>query len=71
MPKQILIAEAQSIVRNGPQSGRLASTTVEPPGPNFPEIAWRGLFADYRRAMVDTTEASDVAHFGTFWSVAG
>lgn len=39
--------------------------------PAFPEIAWRGLFADYRAAMDGTTEASDVAHFVTFWSAAG
>jgi hypothetical protein len=38
--------------------------------PEFPEIAWRGLFADYRAAMQGTTEASDVAHFCTFWATA-
>src|SRR6516165_9423224 len=34
----------------------------------FPECAWRGLFAEYRAAMAGTTEASDVAHFATFWA---
>jgi len=38
--------------------------------PDFPEIAWRGVFADYRKAMVGTTEASDVAHFTGFWAAA-
>jgi hypothetical protein len=38
--------------------------------PDFPENAWRGAFADYREAMVGTTEASDVAHFGAFWAAA-
>jgi hypothetical protein len=38
--------------------------------PDFPEIAWRGAFADYREAMVGTTEASDVAHFGACWAAA-
>ncbi len=38
--------------------------------PNFPEIAWRGAFADYREAMAGTTEASDVAHFGVCWAAA-
>jgi hypothetical protein len=38
--------------------------------PDFPEIAWRGIFADYREAMAGTTEASDVAHFCTFWAGA-
>jgi hypothetical protein len=33
----------------------------------FPEVAWRGPFAEYRLAMHETTEASDVAHFQTFW----
>lgn len=36
--------------------------------PSFPEIAWRGPFADYRAAMEGTTEASDVAHFATLWA---
>src|ERR1700721_2718970 len=38
--------------------------------PAFPEIAWRGIFADYREAMTGTTEASDVAHFSTCWAAA-
>jgi hypothetical protein len=36
--------------------------------PAFPQIAWRGPFADFRDAMAGTTEASDVAHFGTLLS---
>jgi hypothetical protein len=39
--------------------------------PDFPNIAWRGPFADYREAMEGTTEASDVAHFTAFWAGAG
>jgi hypothetical protein len=38
--------------------------------PDFPEIVWRGAFADYRDAMAGTTEASDVAHFATLWAAA-
>jgi hypothetical protein len=38
--------------------------------PDFPESAWRGVFADYREAMAGTTEASDVAHFATLWAGA-
>lgn len=34
----------------------------------FPEIAWRGVFADYRDAMDGTTEACEAAHFVTFWA---
>lgn len=48
---------------------------AEPPEslafPAFPEIAWRGLFADYRTATDGTTEACDVVHFATLWSVVG
>jgi hypothetical protein len=36
--------------------------------PPFPEIAWRGIFADYRAAMQGTTEACDTAHFVTLWA---
>jgi len=36
--------------------------------PDFPEIAWRGTFADYREAMAGTTEASDIAHFCAVWA---
>ena len=36
--------------------------------PDFPEAAWRGIFADYRGAMAKTTEASDVYHFETLWA---
>jgi hypothetical protein len=36
--------------------------------PPFPEIAWRGIFAEYRTAMNGTTEASDAAHFTTLWA---
>lgn len=46
--------------------GRTGRT--EPEIPRFPEAAWRGVFADYREAMVDATEASDVFHFGTLWA---
>jgi hypothetical protein len=38
--------------------------------PDFPEIAWRGVFADYRDALAGTTEASDVAHLTTLWAGA-
>jgi hypothetical protein len=36
--------------------------------PEFPEIAWRGIFDDWRAAMNGTTEACDAAHFATFWA---
>lgn len=36
----------------------------------FPDVAWRGIFQTYREAMVNTTEASDVHHFATFWTAA-
>lgn len=36
----------------------------------FPEVAWRGPFADYRAAMRGTSEAPDSAHFAALWAVA-
>ncbi len=36
----------------------------------FPEAAWRGPFADYRRAMAGTSEAPDASHFAALWAVA-
>jgi hypothetical protein len=36
--------------------------------PAFPKAAWRGPFADYRDAMAQATEASDVFHFATLWA---
>lgn len=36
--------------------------------PTFPEPAWRGLFADYRAAVRDATEASDAFHFAALWA---
>jgi hypothetical protein len=42
----------------------------DPPVGAFPEIAWRGTFATYRETMKDTTAASDVGHFVTFWGAA-
>jgi hypothetical protein len=36
--------------------------------PVFPEPAWRGIFADYRKANERATEASDVFHFAALWA---
>ena len=36
----------------------------------FPELAWRGIFVDYREAMANATEASDVFHFAALWAGA-
>lgn len=37
----------------------------------IPEIAWRGLFKDYRDMVANTTEASDAFHFATFLQIFG
>ncbi|HEX76202.1 MAG TPA: hypothetical protein G4O12_06425 [Dehalococcoidia bacterium] len=37
----------------------------------IPEVAWKGLFQDYRSLVGDTTEASDNFHFATFCQVLG
>jgi hypothetical protein len=39
--------------------------------PRLPELAWRGLFADYRELVAPTTEAADEYHFATFCQVLG
>jgi hypothetical protein len=39
--------------------------------PQFPDAAWRGLFANYRDEMRDCSEASDVHNFLAFWVAAG
>jgi hypothetical protein len=39
--------------------------------PQFPDSAWRGLFANYRDAMRACSEASDVYNFLAFWTAAG
>jgi len=36
--------------------------------PEFPKVAWRGLFADYRAATERATEASDAFHFAALWA---
>ncbi len=36
--------------------------------PELPSAAWRGLFADYRAAMRQATEASDAFHFAALWA---
>lgn len=51
-----------------PKSARAAPS--EGTLPTFPESAWRGIFAEYRDVMADTTEASDVAHFASLWGTA-
>jgi hypothetical protein len=37
----------------------------------IPEIAWRGLFAEYRDLVGPTTEAPDAFHYGMFLQVLG
>ena len=37
----------------------------------MPEIAWRGLFKDYRELVAETTEASDAFHYAAFLQVFG
>ena len=39
--------------------------------PELPNIAWRGLFADYRELASPTTEACDEFHFATFLQTIG
>lgn len=48
---------------------REAESEAERPAvQEFPDGAWRGPFSDYRAAMAQGTEASDVFHFATLWA---
>jgi hypothetical protein len=63
-PRKVQVTdEAFGIITNQPEA------TESPEAfPAFPEIAWRGVFGDYRAAMQGTTEATDAAHFCTLWA---
>jgi hypothetical protein len=37
----------------------------------FPDIAWQGLFQDYRDLVAETTEAANAFHYATFCQVLG
>ena len=52
------------------QADTVTEAQIDNALPDFPETAWRGVFADYRQAMTGTTEASDVAHFTACWAAA-
>ena len=76
MPRESeLIDEAMAILRGESEQKPQEPATepdTEPPEsmPAFPEIAWRGVFGDYRAAVDGTTEAPDSAHFATLWAAA-
>jgi len=42
-----------------------------PSNMEIPEVAWRGLFADYRDMVGQTTEAADAFHYATFLQILG
>jgi hypothetical protein len=81
LPEAEVRAIAQSISRYAPASGAAQARAEEAqsgadktqstePLLIFPEAAWRGAFADYRKAMTQATEASDVFHFAALWARA-
>jgi len=47
------------------------TTWMVPVVPDLPEIAWQGLFKDYRELVAETTEATDAFHYATFCQVLG
>jgi hypothetical protein len=51
-------------------TGDMQSTAAISPL-EFPEIAWQGLFRDYRDLVAETTEAADAFHYATFCQVLG
>jgi len=51
-----------------PQAGQ---PDTNPANLEFPNIAWQGLFQDYRDLVAETTEAADAFHYAAFLSVLG
>ena len=68
MQRDSVTDEAADILRGAEARADARPEILESELPDFPESAWRGSFADYRSAMQDTTEASDVFHFAAFWA---
>jgi len=68
-PAQEQIEQAKAKLVVLPKSEKKAVESS--PYPILPEAAWYGYAADYKEAVKDTTEASDVFHFPCFMSVAG
>jgi hypothetical protein len=60
--------EEKERATSGPSEESTDQQQWDPPVGEFPEIAWRGTFDDYRQAMRLSTSASDTVHFVTFWS---
>jgi hypothetical protein len=50
--------------RDSEETASVKTESVKP----FPEAAWRGIFAEYRRIMTSATEASDTFHFAALWA---
>lgn len=71
MPRDVITDDAIELLRGAEARAAIKEPVSENPEgelPNFPESAWRGAFSDYRTAMRDTTEASDVFHFAACWA---
>jgi hypothetical protein len=68
MAQTVEFREGREVKPNGS-----AEATAEPPEqasiPAFPEAAWRGVFADYRKATLGKSEAAEAFHFGALWGV--
>ena len=68
VPITPITEEARAILRGQAAEPIEKPEAAESDLPAFPEIAWRGLFREYRDAMNGTTEACDGAHFATLWA---
>jgi len=69
-PRKVVAAGAGSTSGNSNNRKRSPTTSRADDVPTFPEAAWRGPFADYRAAMVGTSEADDCLHFAALWLAA-
>ena len=63
--------ETIEIKRIEKPSGNSEAKSFTRPNLEMPEIAWRGLFKDYRDLVAETTEASDAFHYAAFLQVLG
>lgn len=72
-PQRIIDDELVTVPPEKPNGHAPADMETINPGDKLvmPDAAWRGVFAEYRAAMGDATEAADAFHFSTLLSRAG
>jgi hypothetical protein len=64
-----LLQEAEAALAKVTAPDQSSSKTESEKQLIFPQAAWRGIFSEYREAVKNATEASDVFHFATLWAL--